>query len=301
MKILIIGYGSIGRRHFKVLLKKFKITFMDLVTKQNIINQKCYKTLAEVENIKKYDYFVISSETNKHFEQLKYLESKVKNKKIFCEKPLFEKAKKLKIINNKVFVGYVLRFHPLLIKAKKILKNEKIININAKCGSYLPTWRQNIDYKNSSSAKKEGGGVLLDLSHEMDYIQWLCGKIVKLKSYQLKVSDLDIESDDLVLAVGKTKKGTMVNFSIDYFSKIAHRVLMIDTNEKSLKLDFIKNTLIVKDKNGKERKQTINMERNDMFYDMHYAILNDKKNVCSFKQGQDVMSVISKIQGSSNE
>ncbi|MCG3703943.1 Gfo/Idh/MocA family oxidoreductase [Aliarcobacter butzleri] len=298
MKALIIGFGSIGKRHYDVLSKLSQIRGIDLVTKQNIENKICYKKLEVVNNINQYDYFVIASETNKHFEQLNFLEKNVKDKLIFCEKPLFESKQDLEIKNNRVFIGYVLRFHPLLKKLKEFVKKEKILLVNAKCGQYLPSWRPNTDYKNCYSAKKdEGGGVLLDLSHEIDYVQWLCGKINEIKSYQVKISDLEISSDDLSMLIGKTNKNILVSISMDYISKITHRKLLVETLEHAYELDFISNKLIKKDKNGLEETYGFsNLERNYMFEKMHLDIFNQQKNVCTFKEALEVMDTISTIQ-----
>lgn len=298
MKVLIIGFGSIGKRHYAVLSKMSRVQSIDLVTKQNIENKICYKKLEVVNNINQYDYFVIASETNKHFEQLNFLEKNVKDKLIFCEKPLFESKQDLEIKNNRVFIGYVLRFHPLLEKLKEFVKNEKILLVNAKCGQYLPSWRPNTDYKNCYSAKKEeGGGVLLDLSHEIDYIQWLSGQINEIKSYQTKISDLEIDSDDLTMLIGKTYRNILVNISIDYISKITHRKLLVETLEHSYELDFISNKLIKRDKNGLEETYGFsNLERNYMFEKMHLDIFNQQKNICTFKEALEVMDTISTIQ-----
>lgn len=293
-----MGYGSIGKRHFEVLSKLSQIKSIDILTKQNIENQKCYKELEHIANINEYDYFVIASETNKHFEQLNFLEKNLKNKLIFCEKPLFESKKELIVKNNKVYVGYVLRFHPMLQKLKDFLKNENIISVNAKCGQYLPSWRPNTNYKNSYSAKrKEGGGVLLDLSHEIDYVQWLCGKIQTLNSLQVKVSDLEIDSDDLTMIIGKTKSNSIVNISIDYISKITHRKLFVETLEHTYALDFIENKLFKKNKIGLEENYSCtNLERNKMFEKMHLAIFQEQKTICTFKEALEVMDTISTIQ-----
>ncbi|MGJ0353779.1 Gfo/Idh/MocA family protein [Aliarcobacter cryaerophilus] len=298
MKVLIIGFGSIGKRHYDVLSQLSEVQNIDLVTKQNIENIVCYKNLEIVENINQYDYFVIASETNKHFEQLKFLEENVKNKLFFCEKPLFESKQDLEIKNNRVFIGYVLRFHPLLEKLKEFVKNEKILLINAKCGQYLPSWRPNTDYKNCYSAKKEeGGGVLLDLSHEIDYVQWLAGQINEIKSYQVKISDLEINSDDLTMLIGKTHKDILVNISMDYISKITHRKLLVETLEHTYELDFISNKLIKKNKAGIEEIYSFsNLERNYMFEKMHLDIFEQQKNVCTFKEALEVMDTISTIQ-----
>ena len=298
MKALLIGYGSIGKRHEDVLLKFDTIKKIDIVTKQTLEDKTTYPSLSDVPHLDIYDYFIIASETNKHYEQLKYLESKVWGKLIFCEKPLFETNKVLHVERNRVFIGYVLRFHPLLQKLKNLINKEKVISVHVSCGQYLPTWRPNIDYKSSYSAKKaEGGGVLLDLSHEIDYVQWLFGKIKELKSYQLKVSDLEIDTDDLTTLIGKTEDETIVNISIDYISKITHRKMLVHTFECSYELDFIKNHLIQKDKSTLEQVYDMkDLERNYMFEQMHNSILGTKNDVCSYEEGIEVMNTISVIQ-----
>ena len=298
MKVLIIGFGSIGKRHYEVLSQISQIQTINLVTKQNIKDKTCYKNLESINDINDYDYFVIASETNKHFEQLNFLEQNVKDKLIFCEKPLFESKKDLQIKNNKIFIGYVLRFHPLLEKLEEMTKNENIILVNAKCGQYLPSWRPNSDYKNCYSAKKEeGGGVLLDLSHEIDYVQWLCGQINEIKSYQVKISDLEINSDDLTMLIGKTNKDILVNISMDYISKNTHRKLLIETLEHTYELDFISNKLVQKNKTGLEEIYSFsNLERNMMFKKMHLDIFNQQKSICTFNEALEVMDTISAIQ-----
>ncbi|OHE00537.1 MAG: oxidoreductase [Sulfurimonas sp. RIFCSPLOWO2_12_36_12] len=298
MKVLLIGYGSIGKRHYEVLSKLFIVQSIDLVTKQNIENKTCYKDLKDVDNMSQYDYFVIASETNKHFEQLEFLEENIKDKLIFCEKPLFESKQTLEIKNNKIFIGYVLRFHPLLEKLKEFVENERIILVNAKCGQYLPFWRPNTDYKNCYSAKKEqGGGVLLDLSHEIDYVQWLCGRINDIKSCQVKISDLEINSDDLTMLIGKTNKNIVVNISLDYISKITHRKLLVETFEHTYELDFIANKLVKKNKIGLEEIYSFsNLERNLIFEKMHLDVFEKQKTICTYKEALEVMDTISTIQ-----
>lgn len=298
MKVLLIGYGSIGKRHEEVLSAFKSIESVDIVTKQDILKRQCFKTLEDVKDINQYDYFILSTPTNKHYEQLKYLEEQVENKLIFCEKPLFESKRNLSIKNNKVYLGYVLRFHPLLQKLKKLLKDETIISLHAKCGQYLPTWRSNIDYKDCYSAKKEeGGGVLLDLSHEIDYVYWLSDKIIDIKSYQVHISDLEINTDDLTMFIGKTTSNAMVNISINYISKIAHRFLFVETLESSFQLDFIENELVTKNKTGDIQKYSLeNLERNEMFQQMHLDILNKQETVCSYQEGLEVMDMIANIQ-----
>jgi CMP-N,N'-diacetyllegionaminic acid synthase len=304
LRVLIIGYGSIGKRHEEVLLDIEYIKSVDIVTRQKIDNRVTFTHLEKVESLNRYDYFVIASETNRHYEQLRYLESNLINKTIFCEKPLFETKRKLVIKKNTLFVGYVLRFHPLLDRLNNFLKNEQVISANVSCGQYLPSWRAEIDYSKSYSAsKKKGGGVLLDLSHEIDYIQWMFGKLQEVKSYQVKISDLEIDSDDMTTFIGKTERGVIITLSIDYISKITHRRVMVHTIESSYELDFIQNTLIQKDKKGLEQRYSIsNLQRNYMFESMHNSIIrNSGDSACTFDEAEDTMEIITTIQEQNSE
>ena len=305
MRALLVGFGSIGRRHYEVLTSISKVSDVHVVTNQNLEDIRTYSSLEMVSNIDQYDYFLIASETRKHFEQLEWLCSRVSKKKIFCEKPLFEESKFLAPCDNEVFVGYVLRFHPLLQKMKIIVGEDKILNLNVSCGSYLPNWRSNIDYRESYSAKKEqGGGVLLDLSHELDYTNWIAGKLVDIKSFQTRASNLEIDSDDLVSMVAKTADGAVVNLSLDYFSKVSFRRLLLNTNEYTLELDLIANKLVQTFMSGEaEVHEVRGLEKNHLFTQMHQEILFSKSKayVCDLMAALEVMQIIQTIQDENDE
>lgn len=298
MKVLIIGYGSIAKRHEEVLQKFESVTEIHIVTRQTLTDKITFLSLQEVSDLQQYDYVVIASETYKHFNQLVYLEKHLSEKVIFCEKPLFETHREIDICSNKVFVGYVLRFHPLLQKLKIFLEQEHPISAMIDCGQYLPTWRPQSNYRDSYSAHKDqGGGVLLDLSHEIDYAQWLFGPMKEIHSYQTKISDLEIDSDDFVTLISKTDTGVILTLCIDYISKLIHRKMRVNTLENTYELDFINNTLIQKSKEGVEQKFVIeDFERNRMFKQIHLSALDNKDNLCTLTEGLSVMKTISLIQ-----
>ena len=222
----------------------------------------------------------------------------LKDKVIFTEKPLFDHFQAMEIKNNKVFVGYVLRFHPLIQKIKEIIKNEDIYFVEVNCNSYLPNWRNNIDYKDSySSHKNRGGGVLLDLSHELDYIMWLFGELKVDHSFQSKISELEIDSDDINIINGKLVNDIKINITLGYFSKISRRDIFIHSKNKTIKIDLINNNVETVDISGsKEQYEIDNLERNFMFKAMHNDILNDKEFACTFEEGMETMKVINTIQ-----
>ena len=289
---LIVGLGSIGRKHF-LILKKLNF-FKKIYT---LTRQKRHK-VNKVKNLKKIDlikpsYVIISSRTNTHFSHLKFFEKKIKNATVLVEKPLFEKYRNFKIKNNNVFVGYNLRFHPVIVFLKKFLKNKKIFSINLVCKSFLPEWRKNIIYSKSNSAKKSfGGGALLELSHELDYFQWIFGKIKSIEFSKLnKNSNLKIDCEDSVLVVGKTNDA---NFFLDlnFLSHRSERSILIEGDNFNVKADLLKYKIEISRKN---KLKTIKFRKikDQTYIDQHRAIIKKNfKNLCSYPEGLDVLKVI---------
>ncbi|MCD4668228.1 MAG: Gfo/Idh/MocA family oxidoreductase [Sulfurimonas sp.] len=299
MKILIIGFGSIGKRHYEILNSFKNVNSVDIVTKQNIQNITLFKRLSDIDDLEKYDYFIISSQTVSHYEQLKYICSKVENKNILVEKPLYDRKYENITTTNQIFTAYNLRFNPVLIKLKSLLKDTDIYYANIICGQYLPTWRPTQDYKKSYSADiAQGGGVLRDLSHEVDYATWLFGNIKNIKYINSKVSDLEIKSDDIFTAIAVTSNKTIINLTMDYISKVAMRRLIVHTKNHTIEADMINNTLLLYDKDGKKEDiQIESYDRNYTYTKMHQAIINnDIENICSYEDGKNIVNIIENIE-----
>ena len=120
--VLIIGYGSIGRKHAIILAKIKKIKKIYIITKQKI--QKIKKiqktTYTEIVNLK-IDYIIISNPSSSHYKTIKLIEKNFINKKVLIEKPLFNKSHRLDLKKNFYYVGYNLRFHPVIKKIKNLI------------------------------------------------------------------------------------------------------------------------------------------------------------------------------------
>ncbi len=295
MKILIIGYGSIGRRHARVLSKIKKVSTICILTQQKIKKYRTIKSYKEIKYIDP-DYVVISNENDKHYKTLMYLENNFKNINILVEKPLFNKFINLNIKNNYVYVGYNLRFHPLILKLKNIIKKRKIWNVLVTSGSFLPNWRKNIDYKSSYSSKKKSGGVLLDLSHEIDYVSWLFGDLKILHSLNNRLSDLKISSDDNLNLSAKTKNNINIQINLNYFFKIPKRQILVDGKNLSIDLDLISNKLKIIDNNKLKQYKLTNYNINKMYENQHNEIIYNKvNNICSYADGKKINYIIDKI------
>jgi len=299
-KILIIGYGSIGRKHAKIL-KSMGFENLFFYSKQKNIP---YRRINNLNDVKKIDphYIIISSNTSDHYQQLNLLEKKIRNKTILIEKPLFAKYKKMKIRYNKIFVGYNLRFHPIIQFIKNKIKTKTIWSAFAICGSYLPNWRNNRNYYNSHSAKKKyGGGVLLELSHEIDYFLWFFNNFRIINVFNKKISNLQINTDDVLDLVGKNNSVKYIGIKLNYYSISPMRKIFIEGKDISINADLITNSLIIVEKNIKKKYFWPKFTNLDTYRAQHESIL--KKNykfLCKYNDGLKVNKLIDQIKNFNN-
>tara|TARA_B100001057_G_scaffold492224_2_gene584169 strand:+ start:12859 stop:13761 length:903 start_codon:yes stop_codon:yes gene_type:complete len=294
-KIIIIGSGSISKKHAHSLKKlKYKIKLNKISSRQfdKFKNPEMKKLM-----LFKPDLIIICSPATSHFNHFKKIEKNFNMTKVLIEKPVFEKNYIIHSnLRNKYFVGYNLRFHPVISFIKKFLNNKTLFSINVNSHSYLPKWRK-INYRKSVSAKKElGGGALLELSHELDYLIWIFDKFKILYSFNSHISDLKINSDDVLALIGKVKKNTLLTINLNFFSKISSRTIKVDGKNFSLNADLIKNKIIII--NGKKKqiikfsnfniKDTYDLQCND--------IINNKfMKICTLKQSLKLMKIIDGI------
>jgi len=284
-KVLIIGFGSIGFKHFSCLKKIDKSLKIKFLSSKDVINKSVIKKINP-------DYIIISTPTHLHYKYLKLVDLQLKKKIILVEKPIFHKNlnfKKNQKNLNRIFVGYNFRFNPIIFYLKKFLSNKKIYYINSSCFSYLPNWRKKNYSKTYSSYRNLGGGVSLDLSHEIDYVSWLFGKIKinYLKKY--KCSNLKIKSDDLFILDGKINN-IRVNITLSYSSRINQRSILIDGNQFSLKADLIRGEIYFLTNGKKKILKFKNYNQSDMLINMHKSIISNKFD--NFSKTKDAINII---------
>ncbi len=295
-KVLIIGYGSIGQKHAKIL-KKCNCEIKVLTNQKKIP----FKTIRNKKEIINYDpdYIIISNNTSKHIENADFLEKNFKNKIVLIEKPISNKYKKIRLKKNKYIVGYNLRFHPLIqfIKKKIMMQNIHFISINV--SSYLPEWRKSINYKNSNSAKKKfGGGLLLELSHELDYIKWIFGKIKLIYSYNKKISNLKIDTDDILILFGEINQKTKVIFNMNFFSRINERNIQIEGKNFSLKADLIKNQIEIFSNKKKKKYSWKKYKVFNTYVEEHKKVFKkDFEDFCTLEDSMNTLKMIKQIRG----
>jgi len=218
--------------------------------------------------------------------------------KVLIEKPLFHNYN----VNDEmlicdwgnVYVGYVLRFNSLIQTAKQWLENQVIYSMDVYCGQYLPNWRPNVDYRRSYSANELGGGVVNDLSHELDYIQFLSGKWQSVVALSGHITKLEIASNDICSCLLKTEKCFFVSCHLNYWDHNNQRRCTINAEKGTMVLNFIDNHIYL---NGKMTHYT--EQRNEQFKAMHEAVLRENtKNACVAQEAMQTLRLIKAIENS---
>lgn len=253
MNVLIVGIGSIATKHI-IALKSLDIDV-------HLFGLRSNKNAAEIDGITNiysleetnviFDFAIISNPTQLHAEYIRALADKKIN--LFIEKPPLSELdptedliKKITENNLKTYVACNMRFHPCITFLKEKLSEEKIkkINeVNIYCGSYLPDWRPNKDFRTIYSANAEmGGGVHLDLFHELDYTHWLFGTPTKSNSIKTSKSSLHISAIDYANYALEYNHFT-ANIVLNYYRKDSKRTIEILFEEETWLVDLIKNKI----------------------------------------------------------
>lgn len=244
MHIGLIGLGSIGERHLKNL-EQHSVKVTILSKRRDIKDARAVRDWDSFERCGPFDAFFITNETIKHIATLKKC-IRLKPKGIFVEKPLSHTSKGLELISKElkknniaVFVGYALQFYDPIIYIKKVVKSKKIGNklfyMHIFVGQNLEAWR-NRNYKKTYSAKKsQGGGVLLDLIHDINYPAWILeDPLYPVTAFVKKISKLSIDCEDYAESVLSTKSGIIVSIHQDYIWQPGERSIRIVGDKGSL-------------------------------------------------------------------
>ena len=321
LKILIVGYGSIGKRHTDNLLNIGKLEI--IVYSKNKESFKLVKKGVKIctsfkDALKeKPDISIICNETSFHVDTAIKL-AKI-NSHLFIEKPLSHSlvnlTKLLKIVKRKkliTMVGCNMRFHDGIKSIKKLLdKNElgQIFSVTAENGSYMPDWHPGEDYRISyASNKKMGGGVVLTQIHEIDYLFWFFGKVSNVLSISDKLSDLQLDVEDFSSSILKFKNNIVAEIHLDYYQKPSVRKCKIIGRKGKIIWNYENNHLqIFKNSTKKLSTKLIDkkFDRNKMYVEELKYFLNcvNNKKTCmnSIIEAYEVQKIAFAMKNSSNK
>jgi len=293
MRILIVGAGSIGRRHINNLnnLGYEDIDVVDIsdanldYAKKNFKIKETFNEFRTALSSKTYDCAFILTPPIYHIPMA--LELARKGIDLFIEKPLSHNLEHVdELINAKeennlvVMVGYNQRFNFGMRKLKSYIEDGilgKIYYIRAEVGQYLPDWRPWQDYRKSYTVTKElGGGIILDGSHEIDYVLWLANnKLKEVKTIYGKVSDLEINVEDVAETILRYENGIIASIHLNMIERGYNRYCKIVGEKGSVKWVFKDNILEFYDVDSKE------LIKKKYEIDSNYSYLEELKHFLS--------------------
>jgi predicted dehydrogenase len=245
VKILIAGYGSIGRRHFHNLqalgeqdilfYRSGRSTLPDDELKGFVVETDLHAALSH-----RPEAVIVANPTALHLDVA--LPAAEAGCSLFLEKPVshtLDRLSELEAVLRRqsamVLVGYQFRFHPGLRQVKLLVDEGaigRLVSARAHWGEYLPAWHPWEDYRQGYSARDDlGGGVVLTLSHPLDYLRWLFGEVTSLWAFTGQLSGLDLSVEDTAEIGLRFTGGGLGSLHLDYCQRPpSHRLELVGTH-----------------------------------------------------------------------
>lgn len=246
MKFLIAGLGSIGRRHFRNLVALGEKDIILLRTRKSTLPDDelaGYPVETDMwEALKKHkpDAVIVANPTALHLETA--LPAAEAGCHILLEKPVshsMDGVDKLQGVAEKsgsrILVGFQFRYHPTLNKAREMIRSKQlgdVLSTHVRWGEYLPNWHPWEDYRQSYAARADlGGGVIVTLTHALDYLRFMLGDIKSLWSFNGHVSSLEIDVEDVAEIGLRFLNGAIGGVHLNYVQRPpVHQLEIVGTS-----------------------------------------------------------------------
>ncbi|MEI8394118.1 MAG: Gfo/Idh/MocA family oxidoreductase [Rhodospirillaceae bacterium] len=283
---VVIGAGSIGSRHARILGEMGLA--VSSVSRRG--GDGAFTDLAAALRAVEADYVVVATETSDHAQQLEQLVALDFRGRVLVEKPLFAAPRPMPPHRFAALaIGYDLRFHPVVRRLSTQLAGERLISAAIYVGQYLPEWRPGRDYRTLYSARAaEGGGVLRDLSHELDLANLLLGPWRRVSALGGHWSDLEIDSDDTFLVLGEFARCPAATIQVNYLDRRSRRELVINTAAHTYHADLIAGTLACD--RGPARQFPAGPDA--LYRDQHRSVLEDHPGPCTAAEAEAALALV---------
>jgi len=316
-RVLIVGLGSIGKKHLNIvnLLLPNAVLGIKLHEESKTTFSSNIKNFLSTNQMLEFqpNISILTNPAPFHIQTaLKLAEI---NSHIFVEKPLSVMANQVSNlisicqIKNLIFqVGYNLRFSLSLQKFKEIVDSGQLgvlQKIECETGQYLPDWRPESDYRVGVSARKElGGGVLLELSHEIDYLRWIFGEVIWVSGELTTESDLEIDVEDTArFKMGfhdmSDLNGLVADVSLDFVRRTPSRICRVYGSIANLEWNGLTGEVSIFEHN-KNAWEKIYTDPNNLnkTYELEWLSFIDSVNTGNkpFVTGEDGLRVIEIIE-----
>jgi len=279
--VLVAGAGSIGRRHMGNLrqlgIRKLAAADTGAERLQAAIDQFNAEGFPAFDDaLKSFRPNIVFVCTPPVFHVVQALRAIANGTDVFIEKPLgnrLEGVDKLKAeaerLGRVVQVGYNLRFNPGIQTLKRLVEEGvagRILWARAEVAQYLPDWRPWQDYRQSYTARHElGGGIILDASHEIDYMLWLLGPPSELTCMAGRVSGLDVNVEDCATILIRLQSGAQIDIHMDFAQRTASRSCVLSGDRARLEWEYAENQVRVIRPQSAPEVIKYNFEANQMY------------------------------------
>jgi predicted dehydrogenase len=226
---------------------------------------------------------------------------------LLIEKPLSDAFIGIEELRNAIelqslvaMVGYQFRFHPSLQQVRRWLWEGaigEIVTANVVWGEYLPNWQPWRDYRTSYSARASlGGGVLLTLSHPIDYLCWLLGEVKRVNAMTTCRSGLEIDVEDTAIIHLEFECGAIVSVSLDYIQRPSQHNFTLVGREGVIRWDSKTGIAALETSEGRsEFPVPAHFERNDLFVaelnHFFQCAAREDEPQCSLEEGERTLRV----------
>jgi predicted dehydrogenase len=286
-RVLVVGYGSIGARHTRLLCDVG--CDVAVVSSRAIDFPQRHGHLREGWLVHRPTLVVVANATSAHHATLVELAQLGHVGDVLVEKPVFDHVLPLPANHfRQLRVAYNLRFHPVLIRLREALADQRVISVQAYVGQYLPSWRSGTDYRFCYSAHADqGGGALLDLSHDLDYLGWMTGSWQRVAAVGGHMSPLEISSDDVFSLLYESERCPVIGVQLNYLDRLGRRQVIVNTAEHTYEVDLVRSSLNI---DGEELHFPV--ERDTTYRAMHAAMLSDNPmQVCTVQEALDTLAL----------
>ncbi len=294
---LVVGYGSIGKRHARILSKSLNLNVSICSAHyQESTSETQYTIYRSLENAltsTNPDYVVICNTTADHFPAMQQLEKHQFSGVALVEKPVFSHMPHPAFHPSyPCYIAYNLRTHSIMQRLKQALDGSHPISAHFYVGQHLSQWRTSCDqYESYSGCKGKGGGVLRDLSHEIDAAQYLFGPIRRFKAIGGRFSEMIThDAEDHATIVLECGQSTFVTIHLNYIDHVATREYMVHTDTTSLRANFSDHSLT----DARDGSLDIpECDGDESYRRMHQAIVErETASLCSYAQGTAIVEWI---------
>lgn len=292
-QVLVSGYGSIGRRHARLLAEAGH--GVSVVSRQGVTGHPVFATLDDALAARSagYDLIILAGATAGHGADLAALARLGSRAPVLVEKPLLDRLPLGGLARPPfpVHVAYNLRFHPVIAALRAALAGRRPRMASLVAGQHLGQWRPGrVVAETYSAHRDQGGGVVRDLSHELDLVQHLFGEFELLAAKSARVGDITVDSEDAAAAVLSARACPFVTVQLDYLDLSPRRQIRVVTDSGTLEADVIRGTLTV---DGEAKAVPVAPDQS--YRAMHAAALDDGAGLCTWEEGLAVVALADRI------